>query len=273
MRKFYLLPNSITAFGLCCGLFVIFKLFLADPAQDLFALLQSSTILLLIAGVADLADGAVARLVKGESEFGGQFDSLSDAVTFGVASPLVVLSSVPNSELSPFLALLFTIAAMIYTLCGILRLVRYNVRSREATLQEAIVQKRRYFTGLPIPTGAALIVSAALIMVSPFLENLIVLSAQTRAIIMICVLILSGYLMVSRWKFPSVAALHFRVPSFYLVFAIGVFGVLFLYGVLDYFPIAFFLASWTYMTVTMGFSICRNLFFPPPKVEPQEEEV
>ncbi|MEZ5314910.1 MAG: CDP-alcohol phosphatidyltransferase family protein [Chlamydiales bacterium] len=254
MKKVHLIPSGITAFGLSIGLFVIFKTSLADPDRGLFSLLQASSILLLIAGMADLADGMIARLIKAESEFGGQFDSLSDSVTFGVTPPLLVLKSFTGGErLSSLMTLLVIVAAMIYTLCGVLRLVRYNVASRITTATQ------KHFTGLPIPAAAAAVLSVALILISPFVEERIGLSITCRSWILISVLILLGYFMVSHWKFPSAKVLHFRVHSFYLVFAIGVFAVLMLYGVLDYFAEVFFIVSWLYLIIGWSLSIIRLL--------------
>lgn len=260
MKRVFLIPNAITAFGLTCGLFVIFKTSFADPSRNLFSLLQASAILLLIAALADLADGAVARLIKAESEFGGQFDSLSDSVTFGVAPPLLILKSLTGEDLGRLLTFFVIIAAMIYTLCGVLRLVRYNVKSKEIKEshdEEAKSKEKKHFTGLPIPAAAAASVSAALILVSPEVQNWLNLAAHTRALILIGVMMILGFFMVSRWKFPSVKALHFRVPSFYLVFATGVIAVLFLYGILDYFAEAFFIASWLYLLIAWSLSIIR----------------
>jgi CDP-diacylglycerol--serine O-phosphatidyltransferase len=255
MRKVYLVPNAITAFGLTCGLFVIFKTSIADHGYDLFSILQASAILLLIAAVADLADGAVARLIKAQSEFGGQFDSLADAVTFGVAPPLVVLKSLGGGQLGSLPAFCVIIAAMIYTLCGVLRLVRYNLASHlEKTEQK---KERKHFTGLPIPAAAAAAVSAGLILLSKNVQSTLAFSINTRAWILVCALVILGYFMVSRWKFPSVQALHFRVPSFYLVFGTGVLAVLLLYGILDYFAEAFFVASWLYLLIAWTLSVIR----------------
>lgn len=231
---------------------MIFKTSLADLDRGLFSILQASSILLLIAGIADLADGAIARLIKAESEFGGQFDSLSDSVTFGVAPPLLILKSFTGGEdLGRLMTLIVIIAAMIYTLCGVLRLVRYNVASK------VVVTTHKHFTGLPIPAAASAALSAALISISPLVEETICWSVTTRAWVMIGVLIILGYFMVSRWKFPSVKALHFRVHSFYLVFAIGVLGVLMLYGILDYFAEVFFTISWLYLLVAWSLSLIR----------------
>lgn len=256
MKKVYLVPNAITAFGLTCGLFVIFKTSITDHVHDLFSILQASAILLLIAAVADLADGAVARLIKAESEFGGQFDSLADTVTFGVAPPLVVLKSLGGEELGRLSTLFVIIAAMIYTLCGVLRLVRYNLTSSaEKMLGEK--KERKHFTGLPIPAAAAAAVSVGLILLSKNVQAMFGFSTTTRSWILVVALLILGYFMISRWKFPSVRALHFRVPSFYLVFGTGVLAVLLLYGILDYFAEAFFIASWLYLLIAWTLSVIR----------------
>lgn len=252
MKRVLFIPNAITAFGLTCGLFVIFKTSLSDPSRDLFSILQASAILLLIAAVADLADGAIARLMKAESEFGGQFDSLSDCVTFGVAPPLLMIKSVNGDHLGRFLTFLVIIAAIIYTLCGVLRLVRFNLKMKEEDSQA-----KKHFTGLPIPAAAAASVSASLILVSPLVERWFTFESHTRAYLLIGVMVMLGYLMVSRWKFPSAKALHFRIPSFYLIFGTGVIAVFLLYGILDYFAEAFFVSSWLYLLIACGLSVAR----------------
>jgi CDP-diacylglycerol--serine O-phosphatidyltransferase len=260
LKKVYLIPNAITAFGLTCGLFVIFKTSVTDPSRNIFSLLQASAILLLIAAIADLADGAVARLIKAESEFGGQFDSLADSVTFGVAPPLLALKSLTGEGEFPSRILIFfaILSSMIYTLCGVLRLVRYNIKSKEAKMDESIDKAaKKYFIGLPIPAAAAASVSASLILVSPIARDYLPLSTDGRAAILIVIMLILGYFMISRWKFPSVKSLHFRVPSFYLVFATGIFAVMVLYGILDYFAEVFFLAAWFYFLISWSISLVR----------------
>lgn len=279
MKRVFLIPNAITAFGLTCGLFVIFKTSLADPSRDLFALLQASVVLLLIAAVADVADGAVARLIGASSEFGIQFDSLADAVNFGVAPPLLALKSLSSAQEVPrgIFGFLAVFAAIIYALCGVLRLVRYNVQKMKVKPSpKAKEEESRHFTGLPIPAAAAAALSACLILISPTAKSLLPLSINTRALIVSCVLLLLGYFMVSRWKFPSVKALHFRVPSFYLIIAVAIFAVGVLYGILDYFAEAFFLISWLYLLISWTLSIIRVILGRRSKVlsdfEPEEEE-
>lgn len=258
MKKVFLIPNVITAFALTCGLFVIFKTSVADPERDLFSLLQASAILLLIASLADLADGAVARLMKAESDFGVQFDSLSDAINFGVAPSLLILKSLTGGGVYPGKMETFfvIVATIIYSLCGVLRLVRYNLSKGKP---EQGVDAKKHFTGLPIPAASSAAISAALLLVSPVALEYFPFTVNTRAIILTCVLLILGYFMVSRWKFPSSKALHFRVPSFYLVFATGVFAVLVLYGILDYFTEVYFAVSWLYLLIAWTLSIIRVL--------------
>src|ERR1700722_7625358 len=94
MKRIYLLPNVITAFSLCCGLFIIFRMCMAPLSEVTPHLLTVMAGIFLLAALADLMDGAVARMMKAESEFGGIFDSLSDAISFGVAPSVVILKSI-----------------------------------------------------------------------------------------------------------------------------------------------------------------------------------
>lgn len=251
MRKVYLIPNAVTAFGLACGLFVIFKMNMIEPGASDYSLLHMSAILILIAAVADVLDGAIARFIRAESEFGCQFDSLSDAVTFGVAPSVTILktiSAIPGSELS-FFAMT---GGLVYSVCGVLRLVRFNVKALASKNDaEMAKEQKKHFTGLPIPAAAACAISANLFLVSQEFAE------QTRSIVMILVMITLGYFMVSRWKFPSVKSLHFRVRSFLLVFITVVASVFLLYGVFYHFATLFALASWGYVAIAWILSTAR----------------
>ncbi len=257
MKKIYLLPNLITAFGLSCGLFIIFKLSFADPGEVGFDMLQGLSMLLLLAAIADVCDGAVARILRAESEFGVHFDSLADCVTFGVAPSVIILKSLRLSPDST-LAFLITVAAMMYSLCGVLRLVRFNVKNNQAKEDETLRKtEKKNFTGLPIPAGALASVSAGLILMLgqsmwPQLVN-----EEVRAICMILVLIVIGYFMVSRWKFLSIKTLHFRIRSFYLVFITALLAFVFLYGILHHFAIILFAGTWLYLISAWILSIVR----------------
>jgi len=247
MRQFYLLPNIITAFGLSCGLFVIFKTTMTEPGVETYELIRSSALLLLLAAFADLLDGAVARIIRAESEFGLTFDSLADAISFGVAPSILFLKSLSLEPQTP-LSFFVVFGAMLYTICGVLRLVRFNVKAHEMKGNEkAVASAKKSFTGLPIPTAAAAAVSIQLFLFSPFGTAWIPQSYYGRAIGPCCFMIFLSYLMVSKWKFPSVKALRVRLPPFYLIFLVACLAIFVLYGVLYYLPLALLISSLGYI--------------------------
>jgi CDP-diacylglycerol---serine O-phosphatidyltransferase len=257
MRRVYLIPNIITAFGLACGLFVIFKVNMVEPGSGTYQVLQTSVLLLLLAAFADLLDGAVARAMRAESEFGVVFDSLADAISFGVAPSVLMLKSL-SLEQGTGLSFFALIGAMLFSLCGVLRLVRFNVKASESKKDmEAQAAHKKHFTGLPIDAAALAAVSANLLFASPLGELIFPFENHTRAIVLTCLMIILGYFMVSRWKFPSSKALHFRVPSFQLVFVTVILAIFFLYGVLYFFPVMLFVAAWSYVVLGWTLSIIR----------------
>lgn len=257
MKKIYLLPNIVTAFGLTCGLFVIFKMNMIGSGDVSSEVLIATTGILILAAFADLLDGAIARVMKAESAFGSLFDSLSDAITFGVAPSVIILktlSIMPGTDLSFFM----TGAAMLYTVSGVLRLTRYNVmNSVPQTTEDSLTANNKNFTGLPIPAAAGAAISLNLLLATAPLSFLKDLTMMTHTWILFVGLILLGYFMVSRWRFPSLKALHIRVASFQMVFVLVVIAVFIFYGILNHFPILFFLACWGYLLVSFLLSLIR----------------
>lgn len=276
MRQVYLIPNIITAFALSCGLFVIFKVNMVEPGSGIFHVLNFSVLLLLVAAFADLLDGAVARAIRAESEFGVVFDSLADAVSFGVAPSVLLLKSLslePGTGLS-FYAML---GCMLYSICGVLRLVRYNVKKAQAKEDsEAMAADKKHFTGLPIPASALAAVSTNLLFASPFMEQVFPMSQEVKAIALSTIMIILGYFMVSRWKFPSAKALHFRVPSFQLVFLTVILAIFIIYGVLYFFPVMLSMIMWGYVVLAWILSLIRLIAGKKSKTledfEPDQEE-
>lgn len=259
MKKVHLLPNVITAFGLTCGLFVIFKMSMIAPGEVTVRTLTECAAVLILAAFADLLDGAVARAMKAQSEFGGLFDSLADSITFGVAPSVIILKSLslsPGTGLSFFL----TTAAMVYSVCGVLRLVRYNIISRTVPASETKLldnERNKNFVGLPIPGAAAAAVSGNLFLASNEFKSLISLSETTHAWILFFMMVVIGYFMISRWKFPSLKNLHIRVGTFQVVFLTVIAAVFIIYGLLTHFAVVFFLLSWAYLIIAWVLSIAR----------------
>ena len=134
-------PNAVTALALCFGLSAV-RFAIAEQWE-----LAVGTIIL--AGVLDGLDGRIARLLKGESRFGAELDSLSDVIAFGV-SPAVVMYLWSLQYMPQFG---WTIA-LSHAVCCALRLARFNAQI------DATEQPRKaagFFTGIPAPAGAALL--------------------------------------------------------------------------------------------------------------------
>ncbi|WP_174278759.1 CDP-alcohol phosphatidyltransferase family protein [Sphingomonas bacterium] len=134
------LPNALTALALCSGL--------SGVRFAIGGEWERAVGMILLAAVLDGLDGRVARLLQGESRFGAELDSLSDAISFGVAPALILylwsLQYAPRAG--------WTCALMLAVFCA-LRLARFNAQI------DASDQPRKaagYFTGVPAPAGAGL---------------------------------------------------------------------------------------------------------------------
>lgn len=248
MKKIHYLPNIVTAFGLACGLFVIFKVNMIQPGSGDYEMLLQATLLLLVAALADFIDGALARAISAESEFGLLFDSLADTVSFGVAPSVLFLKGLSLEQGTP-IAFFSAASAMVFSLCAILRLVRFSV---------AKPSSKKPFIGLPVPAAAAASVSANLFFLSPDVQGLRFFEYYTRGALLSFIMIFLGYCMVSKWRFPSVKFLRFPIPSFSMVFFSAVLAVSILYAILHFFSILLAVLSWAYVLISLLLSIIRK---------------
>ena len=138
----YVLPSLFTTANLFCGFYSIIA--------AMKGLYEIAAVSILIAVVLDGLDGRIARMTHTTSKFGGEYDSLCDLVTFGVAPALLVYSwSLISYGKWGWLA------AFLFVACGALRLARFNV-------QVGIIDSR-VFNGLPIPGGAAVVATGVLL--------------------------------------------------------------------------------------------------------------
>jgi CDP-diacylglycerol---serine O-phosphatidyltransferase len=135
-RSIYLLPNAFTTAGLFCGFYAIVM------AMNLK--FDQAAIAIFAAMLLDAMDGRVARLTNTQSEFGAEYDSLADMVSFGAAPALVIYEWSLRG-----LGKLGWLAAFVYCAGAALRLARFNTNI-------GVVDKR-YFQGLPSPSAAALV--------------------------------------------------------------------------------------------------------------------
>ena len=135
-----LAPNAVTAMALCTGLSGVWF--------ALQGLWPSAVAAVVIAGVLDALDGRIARMLKGESRFGAELDSLSDVIAFGATPALIIYSWVLN-EMPRFG---WTISVF-FVLCAALRLARFNAR---IDADEQPHKSAGFNTGIPSPAGAGL---------------------------------------------------------------------------------------------------------------------
>ncbi len=133
----YVLPNLLTTGNLFFGFFSIVKSMQGDFVWASGAIL--------LAAIFDILDGRIARLTSGSSEFGVQYDSLCDLVSFGLAPAFLMYQFGLNTVGRPG-----WIVCFIFLACGALRLARFNVQS-------SIGKANDDFTGLPIPMAAGVI--------------------------------------------------------------------------------------------------------------------
>ncbi|HEY0659794.1 MAG TPA: CDP-diacylglycerol--serine O-phosphatidyltransferase [Lysobacter sp.] len=144
-RGIYLLPNLFTSGGLFAGFYAIIA-----ATQGHF---DNACVAVFIAAILDGVDGRVARLTNTQSEFGMQYDSLADLISFGLAPALVMyhwaLSTTRLDGVVP--GKLGWIAAFLYAACAALRLARFNSQVGQVD--------KRWFIGLASPAAAGLVVS------------------------------------------------------------------------------------------------------------------
>ena len=135
-KGIYILPNLFTAAALFAGFYAI--------VQGMNGQFERACMFIFVAMVLDGLDGRVARLTRTQSDFGAQFDSLSDMVSFGAAPALIVY----EWALKP-MGKWGWVAAFIYVACAAMRLARFNTNI-------GIIDKK-YFQGIPSPAAAALV--------------------------------------------------------------------------------------------------------------------
>lgn len=136
-----LVPNLITVLAICAGMSGIRLAFENH--------IQLAVAMVLVAAFLDGVDGRVARLLKAQSKFGAQMDSLADIINFGVAPALVLYVFILDQARS-----FGWIAAIVFAVAAGLRLARFNVISENTSRP---VWQSYYFVGVPAPAGALLV--------------------------------------------------------------------------------------------------------------------
>jgi CDP-diacylglycerol---serine O-phosphatidyltransferase len=244
MRKgIYLLPNLITLSSMFSGFYSILASFNADYERAAWAIL--------IASVFDVLDGWVARLTRTATRFGIEIDSLSDAISFGVAPGVLVYSwSLQSFGKVGWMAAFFVVA------CAALRLARFNVQMGS--------EEKKHFTGLPSPASALMLATTVLayqeiidFLKQMQLERLAEMLSLDYWVLAMTVLVAG--LMVSNITYHSLkeANLKERRPFGLLVGIVALLAV-----VVSHPALVLFLISLAYVTMGIGEALYRLLRRP-----------
>jgi CDP-diacylglycerol---serine O-phosphatidyltransferase len=183
-RGVFVVPATITSLGLLAGFYSLIS--------SINSHFELAAVLIAIAFICDGLDGRVARLSHSSSQFGIEYDSLSDVVAFGVAPAGLMYSW----ALKPLGTIAIVICGL-YVVCAALRLARFNV-------QTGSTDKRR-FTGLPVP-GAAVLIAGCALAYSYFELS----SPRTLCALMAPMTLMLAALMISSVPYPSFKSIHPR---------------------------------------------------------------
>ena len=201
-RGIYLLPNLFTTAALFCGFYAI--------VSSINGQFETAAIAIFIAMVLDGVDGRVARLTNTESDFGAEFDSLADMVSFGLAPALIVYLWSLSA-----LGKMGWLVSFIYVACAALRLARFNTQAAHSD--------KRYFQGLASPAAAAVV--AGLIWNGEFIQQFV--PSSTMPIIALITTFLAGILMVSNVRYHSFKGVNWRSKVPFVTILMFVFVLVF----------------------------------------------
>jgi CDP-diacylglycerol--serine O-phosphatidyltransferase len=250
LRKFelhkalFILPNAFTMASIFCGSYAILHTVLHSSPEGLY----HSAIAVFFAGFFDMFDGRVARLTRTQSEFGMEFDSLADVISFGVA-PAVIVYRWALWPIGP----IGILSAICFTACGAIRLARFNVLARR---QEG---SGDFFVGLPIPIAASMLVALVVAHFRLF-EGLPV----TRHLLVISLVLVLAFLMVSSISFWTFKRVKFGRKTIYFLFVAAI--ALFIAGLMI--PVSLILVTMIGGYIVAG--ITREIYVTVKKKPPSK---
>jgi len=201
-RGIYLLPGFFTVSNLFFGFLSIISTMhcLSGTTDDRWSLALSA-VFIAIAAILDTLDGRVARLANATSQFGVEFDSLSDIVSFGMAPALMFYVWGLQS-----LGRVGWLTAFIFLVCCSARLARFNIRVETAAADP------RFFVGMPTPASACLLAAVVFALPEPVTDRRI-------AVLLMVMTVTVSYLMVSNFRYSSFKkiSLKSRRPYIFVV--------------------------------------------------------
>lgn len=198
-----LIPNAVTALALCFGL--------TGVRFAVGGEWEKAATAIIIAGILDATDGRIARMLKGQSRFGAELDSLSDVIAFGV-SPAIIIYLWSLQQFDRF----GWIFALAHAVCCALRLARFNAN---LDVDDQPHKSAGFFTGIPSPAGAGVALAPVFLWLATGIEEL------RSPIVTAPVLAITAFLMIS--NLPTYSWKSLRLPHGWrlaMLAAVALFG-------------------------------------------------
>ena len=229
-RGMYVLPSLFTAGNIGAGYYAIVQSIQGSVAQQWH--FDHAALAIGFAILFDGLDGRIARMTHTTSDFGKELDSLADVITFGVAPSLLayvwgfhMLPLVSHPLLRERLVQFGVFACFLFVICGASRLARFNI-SVNPQPRNPGRPDRKYFVGMPIPAGAGVIASVV------HCFNGSPIDSAWIAVVWTGLILFTGFLMVSSWRFWSgkEVTLRGRHPGRLLVLMVMVAALIAMYS-------------------------------------------
>jgi len=232
-RGAYILPSLFTVGNMFCGYFALTEAFKGAVAPEAAAQhLDAAAKAIGFAILFDGFDGRIARMTGTTSAFGREFDSLADAITFGVAPALLAfvwgirwLDPVTGGAMLEHLQRAGWFLGFLFVICGAARLARFNITTDPVPANPGRPD-RRYFVGLPIPAAAGLVAAVVHVV------NGEPLFWWAWSALWLAILLTAALLMVSRWRYYSFKDIDLRRrhPLFLVVSIAGLVAAIWFYS-------------------------------------------
>jgi CDP-diacylglycerol---serine O-phosphatidyltransferase len=271
-RGAYLLPSLFTTINIGLGYYALHQTFLGSSSDP--ALYDNAAKAIGYAILFDGFDGRIARLMGTTSDFGREFDSLADVITFGVAPSLLAwmwgfntLSSFSGEDIISRIVQFGALASFVFLIAGASRLARFNIQSNPQPSNPGR-PGRKYFVGMPIPAAAGVIAATVHFAQGDPLHN------WWMGLIWAALLCTSSFLMVSTWRFYSFKDLDLRRrhPFWRVVFIAAIIAAIRFFSqyVLFFIALAYMLSG---VLARLVFNLRRHSSPPSPPGSPSRTDV
>ena len=207
-KGMFILPSLFTSLNIAAGYYAISQSIMGSPSEPWR--FDNAAKAIGFAIIFDGLDGRIARMTNTTSDFGRELDSLADVITFGVAPAVLAwmwgfrfLVDTSYGDLGPKLVQLGAIATFLFLVAGAARLARFNIQKNPLPSNPGKPGKK-YFVGMPIPAGAGVIAAVVHFTLGR------PLASWWASLLWIGLVIATGFLMVSPWRFYSFKDIDLR---------------------------------------------------------------